>query len=392
MLQNISEIFNSSGFMPHGHCFLWTPALLWTYILSDSIIVISYFSIPFALWYFVHKRRDVPFRLLFVMFGVFVMSCGTTHLLSVWNIWHTDYWADAVVKAITALISAMTAIVLWPLIPRALAIPSQHQLREANEALRKEIERRTFVENELRQMNSILQLRTVRLEAANQELESFSYSISHDLRSPLRSIGGFSHILLDEYAGKLDDEGNRMLNVIRDNIGRMGRLIDGILHFFGIGRVEMNLADIDMEALLYEVAKELRLAFAGTKLHLEIEPIPPACGDRALIHQVFTNLLSNAIKFSHHNEMPKVQVGGSVAGEEVVYFVKDNGVGFDMKYVDKLFGVSQRLHGVEEFEGTGIGLAIVKRIVTRHGGRVWAEGKINEGATVYFTLPKAKTA
>lgn len=247
-------------------------------------------------------------------------------------------------------------------------------------------------EAEIRQLNTELEQRvterTVQLEAANKELEAFSYSVSHDLRAPLRAIDGFSHILLEEHAGKLDEEGRRLLSVVRDNAGRMGQLIDDMLQFSRTGRLELNFVLVDMERLVREVVEELKPAFAGSKLQLEIESIPPVSGDRAMLHQVFVNLLSNAIKFSQHKEMPKVQVGCSVEGDEAVYYVKDNGAGFDMQYAGKLFGVFQRLHSMEEFEGTGIGLAIVKRIVTRHGGRVWAEGKVNEGATVYFALPR----
>ncbi|MDD2914013.1 MAG: DUF3365 domain-containing protein [Gallionella sp.] len=229
--------------------------------------------------------------------------------------------------------------------------------------------------------------RTGDLEAANQELEAFSFSVSHDLRAPLRAIDGFSRILLDDYTDKLDEEGMRLLNEVRDNAGRMEQLIDDMLKFSRAGRVEIFFSEIDMEKLAREVVQELQPAVGDGKLQVEIDAIPPAKGDRAMLHQVFFNLLSNAIKFSRTKETPRIKLGCSIEGDEAVYFVRDNGVGFDMQYAGKLFGVFQRLHGVDEFEGTGIGLAIVKRIVTRHGGRVWADGQVNGGATFYFTLP-----
>jgi len=229
--------------------------------------------------------------------------------------------------------------------------------------------------------------RTAQLEAANKELEAFSYSVSHDLRSPLRIIDGFSHILLDDYADKLEDEGKRLLNVVRDNSSRMEQLIDDILKFSRTSRLEMSFSEIDMERLAHEVAEEIQPVVADGKLQLEIEHLPPAQGDRPMMRQVFVNLLSNAVKFSRHKEPALIRVGASVKGDEAIYYVKDNGAGFDMKYADKLFGVFQRLHSTNEFEGTGIGLAIVNRIITRHGGRVWAEGRVNEGATIYFALP-----
>ncbi len=229
--------------------------------------------------------------------------------------------------------------------------------------------------------------RAVQLEAANKELEAFSFSVSHDLRAPLRAISGFSMILLEDYGDKLDDEGKRLLNVVRDNVARMEQLIEDILHFSRAGRLEINVAEVDMEALAHAVLEELRPAQGGGKLQATIGHLPPAQGDRAMMRQVLTNLLSNALKFSRTREAPQIEVGGSVEQNEAIYFVKDNGVGFDMQYAGKLFGVFQRLHTVDEFEGTGIGLAIVKRIISRHGGRVWAEGKVNEGATFYFALP-----
>ncbi|MBU0622321.1 MAG: PAS domain S-box protein [Gammaproteobacteria bacterium] len=247
-------------------------------------------------------------------------------------------------------------------------------------------------ENKVNELNRDLEKRvnerTAQLEEANKELEAFSYSVSHDLRTPLRAIDGFSHILLEDYSDKLDDEGKRLLNVVRDNTCRMGQLIDDILKFSRAGRLELNFSEIDMEHLAHFVFEELQPSVTNSKLQMEIEHLPPARGDSAMMRQVFVNLLSNAIKFSRNNAIPKIQVGVTVKDDETIYYVKDNGAGFDMQYSDKLFGVFQRLHSMNEFEGTGIGLAIVKRIIARHGGRVWAEGKVGEGATFYFSLPR----
>ena len=230
--------------------------------------------------------------------------------------------------------------------------------------------------------------RTGQLEEANKELESFSYSVSHDLRAPLRAIAGFSRILVEEYASRLDDEGKRYLDVIQNDTRKMGKLIDDLLALSRFGRKVMRAADFDMERLAEAVFKELQGTEPGRNLKIRFKPMPPARGDRDMIRQVLVNLLSNAIKFTRTREFAEIEVSGWSAEAENVYCVRDNGVGFEMAYVEKLFGVFQRLHAADQFEGTGVGLAIVQRVIHRHGGRVWAESKEGEGAAFYFTLPK----
>jgi PAS domain S-box-containing protein len=225
-----------------------------------------------------------------------------------------------------------------------------------------------------------------RVKALNKELESFSYSVSHDLRAPLRAIDGYAQMLEEDYAAKLDHDGQRMLGVVRDNARRMGQLIDDLLAFARLGRQEPALQRIDMTRLAREVADELR----GTQpVAIELAELPPARADAALLRQVWANLIGNAIKYSSKKPDARVVVTAREDAEQNVYSVTDNGAGFDMRYVDKLFGVFQRLHRADEFEGTGVGLAIVQRVVTRHGGRVWAEGRLGEGASFHFSLPKA---
>jgi light-regulated signal transduction histidine kinase (bacteriophytochrome) len=204
----------------------------------------------------------------------------------------------------------------------------------------------------------------------------------------LRAIDGFSRILLEDYSASLDEGGNRVLEVVRQNAQHMGQLIDDLLAFSRLGRKAVELSPIDMTELAQSALQDISALDFASASNVNIAAIPPAKGDRTLIRQVFINLLSNATKYSRLKEEPAVEVGGSAQNGNNIYYVKDNGAGFDMKYADKLFGVFQRLHGPEEFEGTGVGLAIVQRIIHRHGGKVWAEGKVNEGATFYFTLPR----
>jgi len=251
----------------------------------------------------------------------------------------------------------------------------------------KDITERKKAEAQIRQLNTELQMNLMQLETTNKELESFSYSISHDLRAPLRALNGYSRMIEEDYASVLDDEAKRLLGNIQYNAQKMGTLIDDLLAFSRLGRKEVRKSKINTAKLVKNVLKEISIP-AEYNAVIKINSLPPADADYTLLHQVWINLISNAIKYSSKKEKPEVQIGSTETENEIIFFVKDNGAGFDMKYADKLFGIFQRLHNPTEFEGTGIGLAIVQRIITKHGGRIWAEAKINIGATFYFTLPK----
>lgn len=241
---------------------------------------------------------------------------------------------------------------------------------------------------QLNQLNRDLENSAIQLHEANEELEAFAYSVSHDLRVPLRAIDGFSRILMEDYGDSLDEEGNRLISIVRDNTEKMGDLIDDILLLSRVGRQKMKGFEIDMEYLVRNVWEDLRPDWDGKEIELIIDDLPNAQGDRILMAQVFQNLLSNSIKFTRNKNPALIEVGAQDYKDEIIYYVKDNGAGFDMKYIDKLFGLFQRLHTAEEFEGTGVGLSIVQRIIKRHGGQVWGEGEPFKGATIYFTLPK----
>lgn len=250
-----------------------------------------------------------------------------------------------------------------------------------------DITERKKSEEVIQLLNRELQSRMSELASANKELEGFSYSVSHDLRAPLRAIDGFGRLLQEDCSDALGEKGRRYVDVISRNTQKMGQLIDDLLDFSRMGRKAFEASLIDMEGLAKEVFAEIRDSLPGRALNLDLGPLPAVKGDQAMMRQVWLNLVSNAAKYSRDRNPARIEIGSRVDKDENVYWVRDNGVGFEMDYAHKLFGVFQRLHSAAEFEGTGVGLALVQRIVHRHGGRVWGEGKVGEGATFFFSVP-----
>lgn len=667
------DLCGALPFMPHGHCYFWSDRLIALHVISDALIVLAYFSIPFTLFYFVRRRRDIEFNWMFVCFAVFIMACGTTHLMEIWNIWHANYWVSGTVKAITALASVPTAVLLVRLVPHALALPSLSQLNAVNSALqgeiavrkqaearllelneklegrvrertteldrshaalkvseerfrlvveaapnamvvadeqghivlvnaqaehlfgysrtellgqhvellvperyrpshpelrtgffghpqaramgagrdlfgrrkdgsevpveiglnpvhtaegacvlasiiditerkaaeekltastkevidlkaaldehaivaitdpqgrityvnekfcaiskysreellgqdhriinsgfhsrefirdlwttiargrvwhgeiknkakdgtfywvdttivpflnsngkprqyvaiRADITERKAAEETVRQFNSELEQRvkerTAQLEAANHELEAFSYSVSHDLRAPLRAIDGFSQAVLEDFGPQLPADGLHYLKTIRHSAQQMGTLVDDLLAFARLNRQELNKRPVQTDLLVQNALDELGSPWPDRTVAIRLGTLPQCSGDPSLLKQVWLNLLSNALKYTRRREKAEIEIGCTRIDGEEAFFVRDNGTGFDMRYAQKLFGVFQRLHRAEDYEGTGVGLAIVQRVVHRHGGRVWAEAAVDRGATFYFTLGK----
>lgn len=351
-------LFSTEYFMPHGHCYLWTPGVLWMHVLPDILIAMAYFTIPFVLLFVARRRRDLPFNWLLVWFGVFIVACGVTHVMDVWNVWHTEYWIEGFVKIITAVASVPTALFLWRSMPEILALPSQRQLREANESLAR----------------------------ANRELEAFTASVSHDLRSPLTTIAGQAGLLELSLAGATDDQ-KRRLQRIQGSVRQMSELIDALLMLSRISRHTLHRELVDVSALTHEVVADLRQQHPKHDVEVMVQPGMIVHGDRRLLSDMLVNLLGNAWKFTSKTPHPRVDVGQISSGSMATLYIRDNGAGFDMAYEQKLFKPFQRLHGPAEFDGSGVGLATVARIIERHGGRIWAEAKPNNGAVFYFTLP-----
>jgi signal transduction histidine kinase len=289
--------------------------------------------------------------------------------------------------------NVIAALTLYSLEPKAfdaqqvaLLEALAADLSYALEAISLDQARRSAEESILK-LNQDLTRQAEQLQLVNKELESFSYSISHDLRAPLRAVSGFSNILRTEYGPSLDPEMQHYLEMIDISAQKMGHLIEDLLKFSRLSRQELTARPVDLNALVREVVGELALEMQNRQVELRIDDLPPCQADPALLKQVLINLLSNALKYSRRRPQAIIQIGCQDLDGGRVYFVKDNGVGFNMRYVDKIFMVFQRLHSADEYEGTGVGLAIVQRIIQRHGGRVWAEAEVDKGATFYFTLP-----
>jgi Cu+-exporting ATPase len=533
-----------------------SPLLMMVMALSNALIAISYASIPFFLIVFVRKRKDMPFTWIIFLFGLFILACGTTHITHVIGLWWKVDWWQATFDAVCALISVATAVVVWPILPRLLSIPSPNQLRLVNEELQKEKDKLVFTQIELHKAYNAIELRvdertaelliankslqdevsvrkrveeslreseekfrnvfensvvgkslttldgiiktnlafcrilgyteeelkqkkweeltypadierdreninslltgaipsirwekryihkdgnlvwvdistvlqrdsdgqplyfitvinditerkkaeeeinilnselehrvierTEQFEAANKELEAFSYSVSHDLRAPLRHISGFIGLFLENKSSELTKEELGYLNVVVQSSEEMGKLIDALLSFSGLNRSELHKERIDTSLLINRVLQLFEPEIQARSILIKIDALPESLADQQLLNQVWINLVSNAIKYTGKKEKATIEIGSFGVDYETVFFVKDNGAGFNMKYAEKLFTVFQRLHKPRDFEGIGIGLANVQRIVTRHGGRCWAEGEINKGATFYFSLP-----
>ena len=352
--------FSSGQFLPHGHCYLWSPGVMWMNVVGDLLIAMAYFTIPFALLYIARRRRDLSFDWLVVCFGVFVVACGLTYVMDVWNVWHAHYWLQGIVKLLTAAASVPTAILLWRFLPGILMLPSQRQLRDANESLAR----------------------------ANRELEAFTASVSHDLRSPLTTIAGQAG-LLELSLPDATDEQRRRLTRIQNSVKQMSELIEALLVLSRISRQTLHREIVDVTALAESIVQDMRQKDPARNVEVVIQPNMAVHGDRRLVGDLFQNLLSNAWKFTSKTAQARIEIGQSSGGSLATLYIRDNGAGFDMTYEQKLFKPFQRLHGAADFDGSGVGLATVARIVDRHGGRIWAEDKPNEGAVFYFTLPTA---
>lgn len=344
--------------MAYGHAYAWQPDLVWFHALSDLVIAIAYFTLPFVLFRIVKRRRDLSVYWLVICFGAFLIASGLSHVTRALNLWQTAFWVEAILKAIAAVLSIPTAILLWRSLSDIMTLPSRRELRVANESLAR----------------------------ANREMEAFTASVSHDLRSPLTTIAGQAG-LLELSMPNANEEQRRRLTRIQGSVKQMSELIDALLALSRISRHTLHREIIDLSALSETIISDLRQSDPARRVEVKIEPNLRAHGDRRLLGDMLRNLLSNAWKFTSKTADARIEIGRESDGMMATLFVRDNGAGFDTTHAQKLFQPFHRLHSPAEFEGSGVGLATVARIIERHGGRIWAEAKPNEGATFFFSLP-----
>jgi len=388
-MEELTRLLAVNGYIPHGYCLSWSPVLVGTFVISDILIFLSYFSMPLALGYFARKRQDFPYRWLLWLFSAFIMACGATHLMGAIVLWEPMYALDALLKAVTAVISMATAVALWPLLPHALKLPSPSQLQRANAALESEIAHRKQVEHELRTSNAKLAALTEDLARSNLELEQFAYVASHDLQEPLRMVIGFVQLLEKRLADKLEGETREFMDFAVDGALRMQRLIQDILAYSRISSRGAVLALVDTSAVVQDALDRLASTITQAGARIEKPVLPMVMADRTQLTQLFQNLIGNAIKFSN-KDSPVVQIDATRDGAGWRFTVTDNGIGVAPEYRDRIFGIFQRLHTREEYDGTGIGLAICKRVVQRLGGKIGVDSAPNGGATFWFTIPEER--
>mgnify|MGYP000178567858 CR=1 FL=1 len=372
MNETLSAILHGYGFMPHGHCYLWNPTLVSTMVVTDTLIFLAYTSISWTLYYLVRKIK-LPFNWMFVAFGIFIAACGVTHAMEVLTLWTPAYWISALIKTLTASASVLTAILLFPLMPKVVNLAKTSKLSE---------------EHRLRLIETSEQLRrqTIHLEAVNGELEEFCQAVSHDLRAPLRSMMAFSTELKTEYGDQLAPPAKQNLDRVLNSAKRMGELIDGLLTLSRLTRSDLQTETINLSKITLEIHEDFKRNHPERQVDVRIGPDLIVQGDSRLLQAAMVNLFENSWKFTSKQPHAQIEFGKKWMDGTPVYFIKDNGAGFDMQYAHKLFGSFQRLHSIKEFEGNGVGLATVKRIIQRHGGKIWAESELNRGTTFYFTI------
>lgn len=370
------------AFMPHGHCYLWQPILLWTHVGADTVIALAYFSIPAALVYFTHKRRDTGFNWIFLMFAGFILFCGLTHVTEAVTTWEPIYYTQGVIKVATATISAFTAVAVWYLMPRALAVPSTDALHQANQRLEQENRERQRAEQEVREANLHLE---ERVRERTEELSQFVYAVSHDLQEPLRHLRTYSEFLREDLDTEMPPRAQQDLEYIEQAGQRLRDMVDGMHALSHVGRQDLSRSEFDIADAVADALENLRRRLDETGARVGPLPSHRVRADRRMLVAVYQNLVSNALKYS--DGRPMVDFTMEEMDGQTAFGVRDRGVGVDPGYRDRIMQPFTRLHTAEKGGGSGIGLSICRRVIERHGGRIWIESNEDEsGSHFRFTL------
>jgi len=383
MLEFFARLFDPVGFPPRWQCGLWSSGLGWLHITSDFAIFAAYFTIPVLLVVLIRKRgADVPFHGVFLLFAAFIVSCGAGHLIEASMFWNPVYRLAGLVKLLTAAVSWATVIALVPALRKALTLKTPTQL-EAEVGLRtmQLAEARNTLERRVAQ-------RTEEYRRSNEDLERFAYVASHDLQEPLRMVASYMELIEEEQAERLDEDGKLYVRYAADGARRMQTLLDALLAYSRVQSRELRPDPVPAGDALDDALANLDLRASETGAEITRDPLPTLDFDRTMLTQLFQNLLSNALRFATEGEPPRVHVGARRDGDHWLLSVRDEGIGFDPKYADRIFELFQRLHRPEDVPGTGIGLAICKKIVERHRGEISVESAPGEGTTFFIRLPE----
>jgi signal transduction histidine kinase len=374
----------SSDFVPHGVCMRWKTDVVWLHVISDGLIAAAYYCIPFTLIYLARKRKDLPFPWILWLFGLFIVACGTTHLMAIWTLWEPVYRLDGAIKAVTALASVPTAAILIWLVPKALAIPSPEQLRqEVNERRRAEMEVRTLNA----ELEARVEERTRRLRRSNETLQRIAYIASHDLQEPIRMVTCYNQLIERSLDGRINSEEQEYIQFSIQGALRMQTLVRDLLELTtSLQSVRREPMMVNAQQVLDEVVQDLRLAISERDARIQVDELPLVWGEPIQLKVVFQNLLANGMKYAKPGERPQIRISATQEGKFVKFSVTDRGIGIDKKYSELIFEPFKRLHGAE-YPGNGIGLAICKNVVEDHGGEIWFESKVGEGTAFYFTIP-----
>ncbi len=399
--------FSNPAFMPHGHCYLWEPAILWIQVVANSLIGLTYYSIPIALWFFVSRRtdlKDLQVKGLFIMFALFILACGTTHFLDILVIWRPYYWLDSIIRIITGILSVATAVVLWPLIPRLLSLPSPSQLRAVNAELEAEVKQRRAREEEIRALNADLEQRvaertreliqrTQEAEVANRSKSIFLATMSHELRTPLNAIIGYSELMLEDIADQRRDDIQQHADLehVRSSASHLLALINEVLDFSKLeaNKMEILPAPFSAEALLKSVAHTVEPLAAKSNNRLEVDVKPSEhelVSDAHRIRQILFNLLSNACKFTHQG---LIRIEFEVVDQEACFRIRDSGIGIREEHLEHIFDMFYQVDSSysRKYMGTGLGLTIAKGLAEKLDGRLEVSSRLGEGTVFSLYLP-----